>query len=90
MNSTADAIARSLHNHLNGFAEPCLMGSRIPDLSSQTRSSFGSIQLIISQLAVEPQQVVLGKTEATDRCVAFQATMWPMPIVAMQAVEHFG
>jgi hypothetical protein len=41
-------------------------------------------------LAVEPQQVVLGKTEATDRCVGFQATMWPMPIVAMQPVEHFG
>jgi hypothetical protein len=33
-------------------------------------------------LAVEPQQVVLGKTEATDGCVGFQATMWPMPIVA--------
>ena len=41
MNSTADPIAQSLHNHLNGFAEPCLMGLRIPDLSSQTRSSFG-------------------------------------------------
>jgi hypothetical protein len=39
---------------------------------------------------VEPQQVVLGKTEATDGCVGFQATMWPMPIVAMEPVEHFG
>jgi hypothetical protein len=43
-----------------------------------------------SALAVEPQQVVLGKTEATDGCVGFQATMWPMPIVAMEPMEHFG
>ena len=40
--------------------------------------------LIVSQLlAVKPQQVVLGKTEATDGCVGFQTTMRPMPIVAM-------
>ena len=35
-------------------------------------------------LAVEPQQVVLGQTKATDGCFGFQTTMWPMPIVAME------
>ena len=44
----------------------------------------------LAKLAVEPQQVVLGKTEATDGCVGFQATMWPMPIVAVEPVEHLG
>jgi hypothetical protein len=36
-------------------------------------------------LAMEPQQVVLGQTETTDRCLCLQAAMWSMPIVAMQA-----
>jgi hypothetical protein len=41
-------------------------------------------------LAVEPQQVVPGQTEATDGRVGLQATMWPMPIVVMQPVGQFG
>jgi hypothetical protein len=41
-------------------------------------------------LAVEPQQVVPGQTKATDGRVGLQATMWPMPIVAMQPVGQFG
>ena len=36
------------------------------------------------ELVVEPQQVVLGQTKATDGCFGFQTTMWPMPIVAME------
>ena len=42
------------------------------------------------RLAVEPQQVVLGQAEATDRCLCFQATMWPMPVVAMEPIDEFG
>ena len=41
-------------------------------------------------LAVEPQQVVLGQTEAADGRIGFQATMLPMPIVAMEPVDQFG
>jgi FAD binding domain len=43
-----------------------------------------------SQLDVEPQQVVLGQTEAADGRIGFQATMWPMPIVAMEPVDQFS
>jgi len=42
------------------------------------------------ELAVEPQEVVLGQAEATDGCVGFQATMWSVPIVAMKPVDQFG
>ena len=35
-------------------------------------------------LGVEPQQVVLGEAEAADGRVGFQATMWAMPVVAME------
>jgi len=35
-------------------------------------------------LDVEPQQVVLGEAESADGRFGFQATMWPVPIVAMQ------
>ncbi len=35
-------------------------------------------------LAVEPQQVVRGKAEAADGRVSVQATMWAMPVVAME------
>jgi hypothetical protein len=38
-------------------------------------------------LDVEPQQVVLGKTEAADRCFGLQTSMRAMPIVTMQPVE---
>ena len=37
-------------------------------------------------LDVEPQQVVLGKTEAADRCFGLQTGMRAMPIVTMQPV----
>jgi hypothetical protein len=39
---------------------------------------------------VEPQQVVLGYAEATDGRVGFQATMWPMPVVAMEPMEQLS
>ena len=39
-----------------------------------------------AHLAVEPQQVVLGKTEAADRCFGLQTGMRAMPIVTMQPV----
>ena len=42
---------------------------------------------VIGYLAVEPQQVVLGKTEAADRCFGLQTSMRAMPIVTMQPVE---
>ena len=42
------------------------------------------------ELAVEPQEVVLGQAEATDWCGGFQATMWSVPIVAMKPVDQFG
>jgi hypothetical protein len=45
---------------------------------------------VTDALAVEPQQVVLGKTEAADRCSGFQASMGAMPIVAMQPVDQLG
>src|SRR6516162_5714092 len=41
-------------------------------------------------LAVEPQQVVLGKTEAADRCFGLQTGMRAMPIVTMQPVEQLS
>ena len=41
-------------------------------------------------LAVELQQVVLGKTEATDGRLGFQATMRPMSIVAMEPNEQLS
>src|SRR6516165_6186827 len=41
-------------------------------------------------LAVEPQQVVLGKTEAADRCFGLQTSMRAMPIVTMQPVEQLS
>ena len=42
--------------------------------------------VVITILAVEPQQVVLGKTEAADRCFGLQTGMRAMPIVTMQPV----
>ena len=39
-----------------------------------------------AHLAVEPQQVVLGKTEAADGRFGFQASMRAMPVIAMQPV----
>ena len=33
---------------------------------------------------------MLGETLATDGRFGLQATMWPMPIVAMEPIEHLG
>src|SRR5919197_6255457 len=41
-------------------------------------------------LAVEPQDVVLGQAESADRCLRLQATVWAMPVVAMQPVRQLG
>ena len=35
-------------------------------------------------LAVEPQQVVPRQTESADGRLRVQATMWPMPVIAME------
>jgi len=48
------------------------------------------IMLPDEYLAVEPQQVVLGKTEAADRCFGLQTSMRAMPIVTMQPVEQLS
>ena len=44
----------------------------------------------LGALAVEPQEVVLGLTESADGCVGLQATVWPMPVVAMEPVVQLG
>src|SRR5579863_5290848 len=43
----------------------------------------------VRELAVEPQQVVLGEAEAADGCLRIQATMRPVPVVAMQPSQQF-
>jgi hypothetical protein len=70
---------------------------RLRDIGSGDKSVAGAIRLCSGTLppasgglAAEPQQVVLDETKATDRCVGFHATMWPMPIAAMGLAEHFG
>jgi hypothetical protein len=35
-------------------------------------------------LDMEPQQVILGQSESTDRCLGFQASTEPVLIVAMK------
>jgi hypothetical protein len=40
------------------------------------------------KLAVEPQEVVLGQAETTDWWLGFQASMWPVPVVAMKPGEQ--
>src|SRR5262249_24316017 len=57
------------------------------NLSSWRSPTF---PLIDWSLAVEPQQVVLGYAEATDGRIGFQATMWAMPIVAMEPMEQLN
>ena len=47
------------------------------------QNTFKQVERRLVKLAVEPQQVVLGQTEAADGCFGFQASMWAMPIVAM-------
>jgi len=44
----------------------------------------------VTNLAVEPQEVVPGQAETTDRCLCLQATMGSMPVVAMEPVGQFG
>jgi SAM-dependent methyltransferase len=39
-----------------------------------------------SALAVEPQEVVPGQAETADGCLCLQATMRPMPVVAVKPV----
>ena len=39
---------------------------------------------------MEPQQVVLGQSEATDRCFGFQAAVRAMPIVAVHPGWQLG
>ncbi len=41
-------------------------------------------------LVVEPQEVVLRLTESADGCVGLQATMWSMPVIAMEPVVQLG
>ena len=41
-------------------------------------------------LAVEPQQVVLGKAEAADGQLGADTAMRPMPVVAMKPSRQFG
>jgi len=45
--------------------------------------------LIAHALDVEPQQVVLGQTEAADWRLRFYPPMRPMPIVSMKPVGEF-
>ena len=40
--------------------------------------------LLKAWLAVKPQEVVLGQAEATDGWLLGEASMWPMPVVAVQ------
>ena len=47
-------------------------------------------QVGAAELAVEPQQVVLGKAEAADGRFGADAAMRPMPVVAMKPSRQFG
>ena len=42
------------------------------------------------KLGVDPQEVVLRLTESADGFVGLQASMWPMPVVAMEPVVQLG
>jgi hypothetical protein len=42
------------------------------------------------ELVVEPQQVVLGKGEASDGRCGFKATMRAMPVVSVQPDGQLG
>src|SRR3954469_4520513 len=44
----------------------------------------------IHALSVEPQQVVLGKTESADGSFSTDAGMWPVPVVAVQPVRQLA
>src|SRR5262245_27279129 len=43
-----------------------------------------------SALDVKPQEVIPGQSEAADRCLFGEASMGPMPIVAMQPIGELG
>ena len=68
--------------------------ARLRDLKEGSREALGDaprdVPGLSTKLAVKPQQVVLGETEATDRRAGFQATMWPVPIVAMEPVAQLS
>ena len=44
---------------------------------------------ILRDLGVESQDVVTDQTEAADWCLCLEATMWAMPVVAVQPVRQF-
>ena len=50
---------------------------------------LGPVALVIGALGVEPQQVVLGQTEAADWRLRFYPPVRPMPVVSMKPVGQF-
>ena len=42
----------------------------------------------IGDLAVESHDVVTGQAESADGCLCLQATMWAMPVIAVQPVRQ--
>jgi hypothetical protein len=83
-----DRVATVLEADHVATAVQTFMAPRTEEWEGTATQLLGELITIVGEerakeLAVEPQQVVLGKTEATDGCVGLQATMRPMPIVAM-------
>ena len=44
----------------------------------------------VAALAVESHEVVVGQPESADGWLCLQASMWPVPVVAMQPEGHLG
>ena len=90
-------ISISLASSVFGYAmgqhsADWLEGKSIPQAMDILPSALtaGNIVQYEVDLAVEPQEVVPGQTESADGCVGLQATMRPMPIVAMEPVGQFN
>lgn len=45
---------------------------------------------IFGFLAVESHEVGLGQAQAADGRLCLQASMWPVPVIAVQPVRHVG
>src|SRR6202163_2532506 len=97
----ARALRAGAHSTLHGvvFAILCL-GSAVyrrrgaalrpgHEIVSVSRSRQIDPTPMHHALAVEPQQVVLGQTEAADWRLRFYPAMRPMPIVSMKPVGQF-
>ena len=97
--SVCENTARSTFKgiHVGQSAKPFCSSDKLHPLSAAWAKRWRGLEIVsgfvahkrnsvFEPLAVEPQQVVLGKTEAADRCFGLQTGMRAMPIVTMQPV----